>query len=138
MKDLVIHYSLFPAFQDSDDPIRDAILSGVKVTGVTITMEDKIVAQYPIFITNEMHYDNLRLYLEEVGAKLLALVKEKISNNEQFEVKDLMSSGCHNCGNCGGCGVSTLSGKGAERPEGGEGRISTRGTSVRNSGGEIS
>lgn len=128
MKDLKLHYSLLPAFQ-SDDPVRDAVLAGVKVTGVTITMENRIVAQYPIFITNDMHYDNLKLYLEEVGNKLLTLVEEKISKNEQFEVKDLMSSGCHNCGSCGGCGVSSFSG---------EGRISTRETSVRNSGGETS
>lgn len=100
MKNLKLHYSLFPAFHQSDDPIRDAILAGVKVTGITITLEDKIVAQYPIFITNEMHYDNLKLYLEQIGEKLLLLVKEKIENNEQFEVKDLMKSGCHNCGGC--------------------------------------
>ncbi len=49
MKDLKIHYSLLPAFQ-TDDPVRDAILTGVKVTGITITLEDKIVAQYPILL----------------------------------------------------------------------------------------
>ncbi len=37
-----------------------------------------------------MHYDNLKLYLEEIANKLLPLVKEKLDNNEQFEVKDLM------------------------------------------------
>ncbi len=106
MKDLKIHYSLLPAFQ-TDDPVRDAILTGVKVTGITITLEDKIVAQYPIFITNDMHYDNLKLYLEEIANKLLPLVKEKLDNNEQFEVKDLMGvkeSKCNGgCNNCGGC-----------------------------------
>ncbi len=101
MKDLKLHYSLLPAFQ-SDDPVRDAILAGVKVTGVTITLEDKIIAQYPIFITNEMHYDNLKLYLEQVGEKLFTAVKEKIENNEQFEIKDLMNNGCHGCGGCKG------------------------------------
>lgn len=103
MKDLKTHYSLFPAFQTSDDAVRDAILSGVKVTGVTITLEEKIIAQYPVFITNDMHYDNLKLYLEEIAKKLLSLVKEKLENNEQFEVQDLMKSNCGNCNSCGGC-----------------------------------
>ncbi len=100
MKDLETHYSLLPAFADSDDPVRDAILAGIKVTGITLTLENKIIAQYPIFITNEMHYDNLKLYLEQVGEKLRSVVEEKIKNNEQFEVKDLMKSGCHGCGGC--------------------------------------
>lgn len=99
MKDLKVHYSLLPAFQ-TDDPVRDAILAGVKVTGITITLEDKIVAQYPIFITNDMHYDNLKLYLEEIANKLLPLVREKLENNEQFEIRDLMKSKCNGCGGC--------------------------------------
>lgn len=99
MKDLKIHYSLLPAFQ-TDNPVRDAILAGVKVTGITITLEDKIVAQYPIFITNDMHYDNLKLYLEEIANKLLPLVQEKLENNEQFEIRDIMKSKCNGCGGC--------------------------------------
>lgn len=102
MNDFKIHYSLLPAFADSDDPVRDAILAGVKVTGITITLDNKIVAQYPIFITNEMHYDNLKLYIEQIGEKLLTIVQEKIANNEQFEIKDLMGGGCHGCGGCKG------------------------------------
>lgn len=94
-----VYYSLLPAFQ-SDDPVRDAILAGVKVTGVTVTFEDRIAAQYPIFVTNDMHYDNLKLYLEQVGEKLLEAVKEKIDKNEQFEVKDLLSNGCNGCKGC--------------------------------------
>lgn len=105
MKNLKTHYSLLPAYKDSDDPVRDAILDGIKVSGVTITLDEKIIAQYPIFITNDMHYDNLKLYLEEIGEKLLSAVKEKLENNEQFEVKDLMGGGkCGGkCNGCGGC-----------------------------------
>lgn len=102
MNNFKIHYSLLPAFGQSDDPIADAILEGVKVTGITITLNNKIIAQYPIFITGDMHYDNLKLYLEEVADKLLMLVKEKIANNEQFEIKDLMST--NKCWGCKGCG----------------------------------
>lgn len=102
MKDLKVHYSLLPAFQ-TDDPVRDAILAGVKVTGISITLEDKIVAQYPIFITNDMHYDNLKLYLEEIANKLLPLVQEKLENNEQFEIRDLMGVNVVKCNGCGGC-----------------------------------
>lgn len=103
MIDLKVHYSLLPAFQ-SDDPIRDAILAGVKVTGVTLTLEDRIVAQYPIFITNDMHYDELKLYLEHIAGIMLPLVSEKLENNEVFEIQTLMNSKkCGNCQNCGGC-----------------------------------
>lgn len=100
MNDLKTHYSLLPAFSNSDDPVRDAILAGVKVTGITLTLGDKIVAQYPIFITNDMHYDNLKLYLEEIANKLLPLVQEKLESNEQFEIRDLMKSKCNGCGGC--------------------------------------
>ena len=103
IKNIIVHYSLLPAFP-SDDPVRDAILAGVKVTGVTLTYNDKIVAQYPIFITNDMHYDELKMYLEYIENIMTPLVAKKIANNEAFEIQALMSS--QKCeGKCGGkCG----------------------------------
>lgn len=106
IKNIIVHHSLLPAFQ-SDNPVRDAILAGVKVTGVTLTYKDKIVAQYPIFITNDMHYDELKMYLEYIENIMTPLVAEKIANNEAFEIQTLMKSqkcGGHSChGNCEGC-----------------------------------
>lgn len=106
IKNINVHHSLLPAFQ-SDDPVRDAILAGVKVTGVTLTYKDKIVAQYPIFITNDMHYDELKMYLEYIEHIMTPLVAEKLANNEVFEIQTLMKNQkCegHTCdGNCGGC-----------------------------------
>ena len=103
IKNIIVHHSLLPAFQ-SDNPVRDAILAGVKVTGVTLTYNDKIVAQYPIFITNDMHYDELKMYLEYIENIMTPIVAKKISNNEAFEIQALMSS--QKCGGkCGGkCG----------------------------------
>lgn len=101
MNDLKIHYSLLPAFYNSDDPIRDAILAGVKVTGITLTLEDRIVAQYPIFITNDMHYDELKLYLEHIAGVMFPLVKEKLEKNEVFEIQTLMAA--NKCSGCKGC-----------------------------------
>lgn len=102
-----VHHSLLPAF-GGDEPLRDAILAGVKVTGITIyfTNPFKILAQYPVFITGDKHYDDLEqeiLYLEQT---ILPLVIEKIINNEAFEIKTLLKkqSGCSgNCGGCSGC-----------------------------------
>lgn len=105
MKDLEIHYSLLPAFNQSDDPIRDAILAGVKVSGITITLKNRIVAQYPIFITNDMHYDELKLYLKHIAEIMFPLVKEKLENNEAFEIQTLMKSS--KCGGCKGCNQCT-------------------------------
>ena len=58
-----IHPSLLPAFKGSKNAIKDAFLAGVKVSGVTVhwVISDvdggKIIAQYPVFITNDMHFD---------------------------------------------------------------------------------
>ena len=97
-----VHHSLLPAF-DSDEPVRDAILAGVKVTGITFyyTNPKRIITQYPIFIANASHYDDVKRELEYLEQTIYPLVLEKILNNEQFEIKTLLSKGCS--GNCGGC-----------------------------------
>lgn len=97
-----VHYSLLPAFR-SEEPVRDAILAGVKVTGVTFyyTHPEKIIAQYPIFISNSSHYDDVERELEYIVQTLYPLVIEKILKNEAFEIKNLISKSC--VGSCGGC-----------------------------------
>lgn len=96
-----VHYSLLPAF-DSDEPLRDAILAGVKVTGLTFyyTSPRKIIAQYPIFISNASHYDDVERELEYLEQVLYPLILDKILRNEPFELKNLLSKGCS--GSCGG------------------------------------
>lgn len=99
-----IHHSLLPAFS-GEEPVKQAFLAGVKVTGITIyyTNPQKIIAQYPIIISNDAHFDDIEqelLYLEQT---IYPIVIEKIINNEVFEIKDLLKSGGCSSG-CGGCG----------------------------------
>ena len=96
------HYSLLPAF-DCEEPVKEAILAGVKVTGITVyyTKTQKIIAQYPVFINNETHYEDLQQELTYIEQTLLPIVIKKILNNEAFNVKAIMKNGCN--GKCGGC-----------------------------------
>ena len=99
------HHSLLPSF-DCEEPVKEAMLAGVKVTGITIyfTNPKKIIAQYPVFINNNTHFDELKqelIYLEQV---IFPLVIEKILKNEPFEMHTLMNKSCSNhCGGCSGC-----------------------------------
>ena len=99
---LVCHHSLLPSF-DCDEPEKQAILTGVKITGVTIyySKTKKIVAQYPVFINNDMHYDNLKQELDYVEQTIFPLVIEKIVENKPFEINSLINNKCG--GLCGGC-----------------------------------
>ena len=99
---LACHYSLLPAFA-SAEPVKEAILSGVKVTGITIyyTESKKIIAQYPVFIKNDSHYDDLEQELKYIEQTLFPLIIQKIIQNEPFEVHALMKPSCS--GDCGGC-----------------------------------
>ena len=96
------HHSLLPAF-DGKEPEKEAILEGVKVTGITIyfTNPKKIIAQYPIFITNSMHYEDLMKEMEYLEQTIYPIVAQKILNNEAFELQSIMNKGCGN--NCKGC-----------------------------------
>lgn len=101
---LKLHYSLLPAFEDEKEPIREAFLLGVKVTGFTIfyTKTREIVVQYPIFINNLAHYDEIVLELEYLAQTIFPIVVQKIVNNEIFDIKTLIKSS-HKCGGCSSC-----------------------------------
>lgn len=102
---LVCHYSLLPSFNCSN-PAEQAILEGVKLTGITIyfSKTKKIVAQYPIFIDNDMHYDNLKQELNYAEQTLFPLVIEKIIKNEPFDINSLINNKCNRlCGGCTSC-----------------------------------
>lgn len=97
-----VHYSLLPAFSDNE-PVKEAFLAGVKVTGITFyyTNPERIIAQYPIFISNFSHYDDIERELEYLEQTIYPLILEKILRNEPFEIRKLLTKGCS--GNCGGC-----------------------------------
>lgn len=102
-----IHPSLLPAFKGSANGIKDAFLAGVKVSGVSVhwvtTDVDggEIIAQYPVFITNDMHFDEFEAEMHKLEHKLYPIVIEQLLEDKIFDFADLMKS---NCGSsCGGC-----------------------------------
>lgn len=103
-----IHPSLLPAFKGSTDAIKDAFLAGVKVSGVTVhwVTSDvdggEIIAQYPVFINNETHYDDFKKEIHNLEHKLYPVVIENIIDDKVFDFADLMKSSCRG-GKCGGC-----------------------------------
>lgn len=106
-----IHPSLLPAFKGKD-AISRAFSAGVKVSGVTVhhvTNEldgGKIIAQYPVLITNLMHFDEFEAEIHKVEHILYPKVIECILEDKVFDFPDLFEKGCAgNCpdGGCGGC-----------------------------------
>lgn len=94
-----VHKSLLPSFS-SEEPVKEAFLSGVKVTGITVyyTNPLKILAQYPVFIHNEMHYEDLKNELDLMEQVFFPQVLKKIILNEVFDSQTIL-----NKGSCGGC-----------------------------------
>lgn len=100
---LKCHYALLPSFQ-SDEPLREAFLSGVKVTGITIyyTNPQKILTQYPVFIKNEAHYDDVLQEMKYLEQVIFPLVIGKILSNEPVDIQSLLK--LNKCsGGCSGC-----------------------------------
>lgn len=105
-----IHPSLLPSFKGKE-AIKQAFLSGVKVSGVSVHWVEsnvdkgKIIAQYPVFITNDMHYDEFEAEIHTIEHKLYPIVIEKVLDNKVFDFQDLLKSSCSG-GGCisGGCG----------------------------------
>lgn len=99
-----IHASLLPAF-DNENPVLDAFMHGVKVTGVTVHHADgKIITQYPLLIGNLTHFDELEGKITEIEKKIYPIVIEKVLNDEVFDFDDLFGgTGCGGCGGCRGC-----------------------------------
>ena len=104
-----LHPSLLPAFKGKDAMTR-AFTSGVKVSGITvhwITNElggGKIIAQYPVLIGNQTHFDEFKNAMQDLECKIYPIVIEKVLEDKVFDFNDLFSGGCgENCGGCGGC-----------------------------------
>lgn len=102
---LVCHYSLLPAFS-GEEPVKEAFLAGVKVTGITIYFphDKKIIAQYPLFIRQEAHFDEIEKELGYLEQSIFPIVIEKFVKNEPLDMKMFLKSGQGCAGNCGGCG----------------------------------
>ena len=96
-----VHYSLLPAFK-GDEPVKQAVLAGVKVTGITFyfTNPERIIAQYPVFISNTSHFDDVEKELQYLEQTIYPIVIEKLLNNEPFELKNLLQKGCGGCSGC--------------------------------------
>ncbi len=99
---LKCHHSLLPAF-NCNEPEKEAILKGVKVTGITISHNESIIAQYPVFITSDMRWETLKQELNYLEQTIYPLVAEKIIDNEQFEIKTLLGKSSCCSGGCSGC-----------------------------------
>lgn len=101
-----IHMSLLPAFKGKDAIYR-AFDAGVKVSGVTvhsITSEidgGKILAQYPVLISNTTHFDEFRDEMYKVAGILYPKVIECILEDKVFDFADLFKGACSS--GCGGC-----------------------------------
>ena len=101
---LNIHYSLLPAFQ-TDNPIKDSIIYGAKVTGITIfyNKSKKIIAQYPVFIDKDDDYLTLTNKLSIIAQGIYPIAAKKIYNNEYFDINALENRCGTGCGGCKEC-----------------------------------
>lgn len=105
-----IHPSLLPAFKGKD-AIKRAFLEGIKVSGITIHYVDKnldsgkIIAQFPVFLQNGMHFDEFEAEIHATEHRLYPVVIEKLLEDKVFDFQDLMKSSCSATqgGGCQGC-----------------------------------
>lgn len=104
-----IHPSLLPSFKGKD-AVRRAYLSGVKVSGVTISYlmpdisENRIIAQYPILLNNSDHFDEFQSNIFELEKVLVPKVIKSVLEDTLFDYNDLLKPACPStCGSCQNC-----------------------------------
>lgn len=101
-----IHPSLLPAFAISN-ALQEGYTSGIKVSGISIHTVDKdkffgkILAQYPILIGLNTHFDEYKQEIFEISKKLYPIVIECMLYDKIFDFTDLLKASCTN--SCGGC-----------------------------------
>lgn len=104
-----IHPSILPAFKGKD-AIKRAFLAGVKLSGITIHWVEKdldngrIIAQYPVFISNDTRFDEFERNIHSIEHKLYPLVLHNLLEDRVFDFQDFLSDSSQNGGGCGGCG----------------------------------
>lgn len=98
--------SLLPAF-DINEPVKSAFLSGVKVSGVSVCYLDKegrnekIVAQFPVLIDYETHFDEFEENMRKTENIFYPVVINSVLENKPFSFSCIMGGGCSgNCNNC--------------------------------------
>lgn len=103
-KSINIHPSLLPSFNE-ENAEEKAFLAGVKVSGITIHSNNKIIAQYPVLIGIDTHIDEFKKDILEVKKRLVPPVIEAILEDRVFDFQDLFKNQCsHNgCTSCRGC-----------------------------------
>ncbi len=98
--------SLLPAF-DVKEPVKNAFLAGVKVSGVTVCrlnkegQNDKIMAQFPVLIDYNSHFDEFAENMRKTEEMFYPIVIKQILENKPFSFSCIMGSGCN--GDCGSC-----------------------------------
>lgn len=102
--DINVHHSLLPAFT-GDEPVKQAFLEGVKVTGISFyyAKTGKIIAQYPIFIKSNSHYDEIVEEMQYLEQSLYPVIINSVLKNEFFEIEKFLNTGCSSCGGCKQC-----------------------------------
>jgi len=105
-----VHPSLLPAFQ-GDNALYRAFESGVKVSGITIHTlsnkpeNEKIITQYPILISNLMHFDEFEKSTRNIENVIIPIVCDKLLEGKLFDFTDLFQSEPTGCSKkCSGCG----------------------------------
>ncbi len=89
-----IHPSLLPAFKGKDGN-KTAFLAGFKISGITIHYVDKkidsgkIIAQYPIFIQNGAHLDEVEAKSTRLSTSFIQLLLKKCWKIKFFDFKTL-------------------------------------------------
>ena len=102
---LRLHPALLPAF-NTNNPLQDAYLAGVKVSGVTVYSlnKDKILAQFPVLVENDFHYEEYVENISKAENILYPLVVKSVLENKVFKFSDIMGGTTSSCsGNCGHC-----------------------------------
>ena len=100
-----IHPSLLPAFAQKD-AIEKAFMYGVKISGITISNNNNIIAQYPVFISTDMHFDEFKQEIMKAKLQLSKIIIEDMLANRAIDYdysRKIMNNNQCNCSNCKGC-----------------------------------
>ena len=102
---LTVHESLLPSFHECNS-VENAFSFGVKISGVTISSNFGIVAQYPVFLSEGMHFDEFRTEILKAKYKLSKMVIENILEDRFVDYSSIFADNGNkncNCTNCKGC-----------------------------------
>lgn len=102
---LTVHHSLLPAFEGYE-PVKKAFMEGVKVTGITFyyTNPKRIIAQYPVLISNGADFVDVENELKYLVQTLYPIIIEKVLNNQIIDLKSILGkTSCSSCGGCSSC-----------------------------------